>query len=311
MTCENQLADAIKNKEDEETIKGLRDQIAMLKQQVEMMGGLGKTVSRIPDKNIQEVIDNDDPDAKPKFPKRDPAVLEAIPRISSQAALTSYVSDLHNQFLKKINPELVASFRQIETKLENDGNKMTATAISAWYSEAPSQSILLITKAALKPKASDITMNNLGAILNLGGLENKSLPILRWLESQYPQNAMILNNLGQAYAGLGELNESMRFLGRCMAIEPNHPQANYTAGEIELSRGNNSAASKHFNNSLKGAFTEEAARRVRFIDFDAEINLYDYAKMNMHVPEYFNENKYNVPPQCQNVSEAERFVGCL
>lgn len=302
---EKQIDDAKKNKEDAETIKGLEDQLAMLKQQLDLIANVTTKVSKIPAKDIQEVSYNDYPNAVPKFPKSNPAVIAAMPKISSQAALTSYVSDLHNQFLKKVNPEIITSFKEIETKLENDWNKVAATGLTAWYSEAPSQAILLLTKAALQPKPSDITINNLGALLNMGGLENRSLPILRWLETLYPQNAMVLNNLGQAYAGLGELNDAMRFLGRCIAIEPNHPQASCTAGQIELSRGNNTAALQHFKNSLKGAYTEEADRRVRFVE--PEMKLEDYVKHNLHMPEYFNEMKYNVPPQCQNVSEAERL----
>jgi hypothetical protein len=95
----------------------------------------------------------------------------------------------------------------------------------------------------------------------------------------------------------------MMYFGRCLQIEPNHPQANNTAGQIELSRGNTAAATQYFKNSLNGAFTEEAARRVSFVE--PEIDIMDYIKSHIRMPEYFNEDKYNVPPQCGNVNEAE------
>lgn len=300
---EKQIAEAKKNKEDESSIQDLESQLAMLNQQLGLIQKITGTVSKIPAKNLQEAIDNSDPDAPKKFPKSDPALLESLPDLSSKTAVTSYVNDLHNQFLKKVNPELFSSFKQIETQLQKDLVKMEASALAAWYNEAPSQAILLMTKAVANPKASDLALNNLSALLNMGSLENKSLPILRYLESIHPNNAMILNNLGQAYTGLGELNTAMMYFGRCIQMEPNHPQANYTAGEIELSRGNKAVATQHFKNSLNGAYTEEADRRVRFVEPDMDIN--DYVRHNMHMPEYFNENKYNVPPQCQNVNEAE------
>jgi Tfp pilus assembly protein PilF len=299
---EKQIAAAKKNKEDPETIKELEDQLAMLKNQLSLISRVTKTVSTIPTKTIQEVSNNSDDDI-PKFPKFNPAEIESLPKINSKAALTSYVTELHTRFLKKINPELIASFKQIQSQLENDPEKMASAALAAWYSEAPSQSILLITKAAMQSKASDLTMNNLGAILNMGGLESRAIPILNYLVGQFPDNSMVLNNLGQAYAGVGDLNNAMVYFARCLRIEPNHPQANNTAGQIELSRGNTSAATQHFKNSLNGAYTEDAARRVRFVE--PEVKIMDYIKSHIRMPEYFNENKYNVPPQCQNVNQAE------
>ncbi len=302
---EKEIAEAKAKKEDPETINDMEQQLTMLKQQLSLIQNITRTTSRIPAKKLQQAIEDENPEAAKKFPKRNPALLESLPKLSSKAAVTGYVNDLHNQFLKKVNPELTASFRQIETQLEKDILKMEASALAAWYNEAPSQSILLITKAAANPKVSYLTLNNLAALLNMGSLENKSLPILKYLEVIQPNNAMVLNNLGQAYTGLGELNTAMMYFGRCIQLEPNHPQANYTAGEIELSRGNTAAATQHFKNSLKGAFNDEADRRVRFVEPEMDID--DYVRHNMHMPEYFNENKYNVPRQCQSVNEAEEL----
>lgn len=302
---EKQIADAKKNKESPESIKELEDQATLLRRQLGLIQKVTGAASRVPTKTVQQVIDNDNPDAINKFPKANPALLKSLPNLTSKAQVTTYVSELHNQFLKKINPELVTSFKAIELQIEKDVLKMESSSLAAWYNESPSQAILLMTKAALNPKATDLTLNNLAAMLNMGSLESRSLPVLRYLVNTYPNNAMILNNIGQAYTGLGELNTAMMYFGRCIQLEPNHPQANNTAGEIELSRGNTAAAEQHFINSITGAFTENAERRARFIN--NQIKLKDYVKLNMHVPEYFNENKYNVPPQCQNVYEAERL----
>ena len=37
------------------------------------------------------------------------------------------------------------------------------------------------------------------------------------------------------------------------------------------------------------------------------MDINDYVRHNLHMPGYFNENRYNVLPQCQNVNEAERL----
>ena len=56
--------EAIKNKEDEETIKTMQDQVDMLKEQVEMMGGLGKSLAEVSGKNIDEAIKSEEKNKK-------------------------------------------------------------------------------------------------------------------------------------------------------------------------------------------------------------------------------------------------------
>ena len=41
---------------------------------------------------------------------------------------------------------------------------------------------------------------------------------------------MVLNNVGQAFAGVGKLDSAMTYFGRCIKKSPYHPEANNTAG---------------------------------------------------------------------------------
>jgi len=99
---EKQIADAKKNKEDPETIKGLEDQLIMLKKQVEMMGGVTKGISKMPEKTVQQIgqeLDNDDN----SVPKRDDTRINALPKKPlTDAELSVFVQKVNLAIEKKL-----------------------------------------------------------------------------------------------------------------------------------------------------------------------------------------------------------------
>jgi tetratricopeptide (TPR) repeat protein len=241
-----------------------------------------------------------------KFPSRNTALLNTLPKnIFTKQELLSFLISLHGVLLKKLNLENVKAAQKIITNFHNDPAKIAEAAIIAWYKNAPAEAALLSTYAASKSPEEN-TLNNCGAILNLCGLEEKAIPILKYALQQEPNSSDLLNNLGQAYTGLGETDTAMVYFSRCFQNSPNHPEANNTAGQIENSKGNTNKAKEFLGNSLKGAYNDEAAGLLHFID--PKEGIYKYIRPHVRIPEYFNENKYKLPEQCTNVGEAAKLV---
>ncbi len=238
-----------------------------------------------------------------KFPAKNTALLSAIPKkIFTRAELIVYYNDLYKQFALKINAVKVKAVSDIMAKPGGNAYKFNVAAVGSWYNGATEEAILMATKAAMQYPDDDVLVNNLSAMLNMGGLEQKAIPVLRTLLQKYPDNPMVLNNMGQAYAALGATDTAMIYLGRCIAKSPHHPEANNTAGQIELSKGNKQKATGHFEQSLKGAYNNHAYNGLRIIDPKKK-----YGKLlrpPMHIPEYFNPAKYKLPRQCENLQQA-------
>jgi hypothetical protein len=112
-----------------------------------------------------------------------------------------------------------------------------------------------------------------------------------------------LNNLGQAYTALGLLDSATIYLSRCISFSSQHPQANNTAGHIELKRGNKAKAQTYFENSLRGSFNLSAYSGLKEILKD-KCRIAKLVKPKVKMPEYFNQFKYKPPRQCLNVNEA-------
>lgn len=219
----------------------------------------------------------------------------------NDANLQDYLDKVYARVEQLLSKGRKDSLNKLISQL-NNVEELSELGVMLYYQGAPSDAVWCLTKAAAKDKTDHSTLNNLAAILNMIGAENISLPVLRYLEGEHPDNTTVLNNLGQALFGLGEIKESKKKLEECLRIYALHPQANITMCLIEESEGED--PTKNIEQSLEGAFTEEAWRMAQ------ERNIKpDYKKfLGKRLPgkhEYFNPMKYLPPAQCLNVENAE------
>ena len=247
---EKQLAEAIKNKEDEETIKDLRDQIAMLKQQVEMMGGLNKTVSGISEKTFQQAGEKE-----PLVPKKDVARINMLPnKILTKEELTLFIKQVHGQVERMIPAEEKKEALTIYNETKNKYNSADITgntASSLWMIGHSEKAIYIMGRACLDDMDNTDNLNNYAAFLTMTGAEQAALPILQYLNALFPENSTILNNIGQAWFGLGELNKAKVNLEEASLLYPNHSMANASLADISLSEGNSSQSHIIFESGVE------------------------------------------------------------
>jgi tetratricopeptide (TPR) repeat protein len=238
-----------------------------------------------------------------KFPPKNTALLSALPKkIFTKTELVNFLNDLYGQLSKKLTSGVAASVQTMTTSYKNDGNKMGDVAIMGWYSSHPEEAILLIVKAAAINPDNGVLLNNCAALLNLSGIEQKAIPILKYLLQSYPDNSMLLNNLGQAYAGLGETDTAMVYLMRCIRIVPEHAEACGTAGFIEESKGHIEKAVEYFEKSIKRGFSKTVYLKLRKLKKGR--NIANLIRPRIKLPEYFNQFKYDLPPQCLSTNNA-------
>jgi tetratricopeptide (TPR) repeat protein len=243
-------------------------------------------------------------EASTNFPAKNKALMATIPnQPMNKGVMSAYLSNLYTAYKTKMPIGAVQAAQQASEALNNDANKIGITAVSNWYNGAPREAVLMAITASIKNPDNKMLLNNLGALLNMGGAPYHALPILKTLVSEFPKNPMFLNNLGQAYTGAGELDTAMYYFKRCLQESPNHPEANNTAGQIEASRGNTAAAMQYFENSLKGSYNTEAIKGLEKYGKGGNYHLSRFIKPPKDLP-YFNEFKYKLPRQSQNAMDA-------
>ncbi|HVF81192.1 MAG TPA: hypothetical protein VM884_04640, partial [Flavisolibacter sp.] len=136
------------------------------------------------------------------------------------------------------------------------------------------------------------------AMLNMVKLEHKAVPILMNLLAKDPSNSIFLNNMGQAYLGMGDLFNAEDFLKRCLAEDELHPEANHSMGMLKLFKKESEAALQYFEKELEVAYRSSTLALIK--KNGGKINLYNLRKKRRDVPEknFFEEinlSKFVIP----------------
>ena len=230
-------------------------------------------------------------------------LLSVLPKkILNANEFTAYLKTLSAQLTQHIKSSSADSVRLTLKQLGNDAEKISYAAMAAWYKNDPEAAVLLASRAATLSIDNDLSLSNCAAIFTLAGLENKAIPILQVLLQRQPNSSTVLNNIAQAYSGLGEVDTAMYYFGRCIKIAPTHPEANNTAASIYLKKGQTEQAKKSCTQSLKGGLTGEAVQTYKKLFKD------DYDGKDIDLKPWkvypFNEHDFTFPDQCEKNADA-------
>lgn len=268
---EKQKAEAIKNKEDKEIIKDLDDQIAMLKKQVEMMGGVSKEISKVSDKTFQRAIQDDN---ITDIPKKDVARIKQLPdKILTDSELATHIRKVHSEVEKLLKTKDKAESLKIYTALKSDKKKSNAinnTASTLWLSGYPEIALYIMGKECMANMKDANILNTYAAFLTMQGGEHAALPILQNLNRNYPGNSTILNNIGQAWFGLGDTSNANRHLDEAVRIYKNHSQANQTKSVIQKAQGQTQESIESLKRALAENYSPEIEARLNELGYQVK-----------------------------------------
>lgn len=274
---EKQVIEAKKNKEEESVIKDLEEQVTMLKKQVAMMEGAGKSISGISEKTFQQAEEG-----STVAPKKDVARINSLPKnILTDAELLSFVKKIHADVDKLIpaaeKTEALKIYSETKAKYNSvveNGNAATGCWIYGHWEKA----LWLAGKACLDSMADPDILNNYCAFLTMIGAEHAAIPILKYLNNKYPKNSTVLNNIGQAWLGLGDMTNAKINLESATALFPSHSTANLTLSTIYLYEADSARAIAAMRRSLRNCFTIEKAAELESLgaELDDDDIEFDY-----------------------------------
>ncbi|MEW5882425.1 MAG: tetratricopeptide repeat protein [Pseudomonadota bacterium] len=238
-------------------------------------------------------------------PRRDAARIAKVPRAPlTGAQLKAHVEALQPKLAQALSAAARQRAQAIERALLQQGGDVaaklaaTASGLAAWG--AWPEATYLMGKAA-RTSGSAQDLNNLAALLTMQKAGHAALPILITLDARYPNNATILNNLGQAWFELGELKEAERALRLALRRVPNHPQANVTQSHIEEARGDRAAAQASMRRAIAGGYSEGKAQR--FERLGGRLTK-DDLRWTMKLPaDALGLSKFATPPYPRNFGE--------
>lgn len=302
---EKQIAEAKKNKENEETIKGLEDGLEILKKQLSSIQNISKSTSLVSDKAFEEAMK----EKEEGVPKRDDIRIKSLPqKILTDSELSVFIKNVHAGVEKNISPEQ----KEVAALIYNNAiaNKQSLSSIGTlasmcWMNDYHEIALFLLGKACMSEKQDPDNLNNYAAFLAQTGGEQLALPILEKLNNQYPGNSTVLNNIGQAWYGLGEMSNANIYLDACMSIYADHSEANLTKAIIQKSEGKTQEAVESLKRSMKRNYSSEKEAMVE--ELGAEVGFQDIPFPYPFKPEALGLEKFTgmIPDYPFNEADAD------
>jgi hypothetical protein len=218
--------------------------------------------------------------------------------------LNDYIANLQNKAISRMSAADLSAVDSAVSVAADSLSKMAELSIYAFYNGGTASGLLLAMKVALKDIRHDLNLNNLSAMLITAGAPAQAIPILRGLVLKNPENAMILNNMGQSFAGVGLKDSAMFYFSKCLKQSPRHANANSTAARIAKSNGNIAKALEFAKSSVQGELTTGAMDLIDELDKSGDA--YDFLAKAKDIPDYFNLYQFKKPAHQTSVKEAEQ-----
>ena len=234
------------------------------------MKSIQKKVSGVSDAQLKKAFEDD----MRIVPQKDDARIAAIFKPLAEADIAAYINSIQNKMALLLNEgersmcQNIYRYIQSNSKNSNEAGNM---AIGLWIAGTPATAMFTLGKICTTTPGNTDNLSNYAAMLSMMGGQHLAIPLLNHLNKKFPQNSTLLNNLGQAWLGLGELTKSEKYLDSAIRFFANHPQAKLTKAAIEESKGNIAKAIAALKISIKHSYTTEKEDRLRKLGYEMNI----------------------------------------
>lgn len=238
-------------------------------------------------------------------PKRDASRIASIaPTPSSSTALSALLNTINSKVQNAVSAETRKLGDQVIANLNGASvdEKIGNTAVGLLLMGKNELAIYIMSKAVGLNVNNASNLHNYAAMLSMNNGQQYSLPILNYLNKKYPNNPRILNEIGQAWFGLGNIELSQKYLDSTIRFGGFHPQATLTKALIEESKGNKQTAISLLKASLKQTYSEAKVARLRKLGYEVgpnDVNLPEKKKADL-----LNLGSFRIPEFPKSVEES-------
>ena len=226
------------------------------------MNKVGKNVSGVSDVQLKNAFE----DENRIVPKKDLDRIASISKTVNDGRMGAYITSIQNKAATLLKPEVknmadkIYSYIKSKSKNSAEAGNM---ATGLWIAGKPEIAYYTLGKICADDPNNTDNLSNYGSMLSMLGAQQLAIPILNNLNTKFPKNSTLLNNLGQAWFGLGDIAKAEKYLDSAIRIYAYHPQATYTKSFIEESKGNKTEAVNLVKKSILHSYSKEKEDRLR------------------------------------------------
>ncbi|HSC38067.1 MAG TPA: tetratricopeptide repeat protein, partial [Chitinophagaceae bacterium] len=181
--------------------------------------------------------------------------------------------------------------------------QMGNASAALWMEGRTQVALCVMAQACKDDPANTDNLSNYASMLHAMGAPELAIPILNNLDARFKNNSTILNNLGQAWFALGDVDRANKYLDSTLLIAAAHPQAHETKCLIEESKGNKTAAVSHARAAFKQGKTSTRADRLRQLGYTPGAGDYNNFPPANKSDDLLNLGGFSMPPFPKSVEE--------
>ena len=179
-----------------------------------------------------------------------------------EADLARYLAKVHSAVSAKMGAKAGSEAKELYG-LAGSPAEGAQIANGLWMFGSTAYAILVLGNTLQSDPRNADYLNNYAAFLTMAGAEDAALPILKYLNAAYPNNSTVLNNMAQAWFGLGDIPAAEAYLDSTLALYPGHSQANLTKSVIEEQKGNKTEAVKALKESIRSGYSPDKEAKIK------------------------------------------------
>lgn len=198
-----------------------------------------------------------------------PSGLPILPAPVSKEQLKAYLQPL----MQSTEAAIKADHKAEITQHLNKGKETGEIAMGYFVNREMDKALYLLLNACLTDAEDYVSLNNLGAFMTISGYAHKSLPILQYVQKQFPQTPpTLLNNLGQAWLSLGHIDKAGNFLNDALKADSTQSEAAFSLAAVANHQGNTAKCIDMLKQSIEsGGGTPDAIGMLANLDPETNI----------------------------------------
>lgn len=241
-----------------------------------------------------------------EIPSLSPKLKELPSQVVTLEAYKNYVVKLHSKISRAVRQEIKKKADEyIDSKKITRSGDISNSAFAAWLQNSQEASLYLYSKAVVNNPNDALTANNFSAFLIMGGLPEKSIPILEFWNKQKPGEPSLLANLGNAYFKLGDTNNALKYLQQCVQKDSLHPTANKILCIMYLKKGDTKKAEEHATTSLTASYDHDLISIMRQVNRKAKTG---EIMARLPIKEFPLVKRTKLPEMPSKLDEMEDFL---
>lgn len=203
-------------------------------------------------------------------PAKNTKAIASIVATPSKVNMVAFVGNIGNKTFATVMPAAKNKADNIYKDLKEKGatiDEMGNAAAALWVGGRTQIALSLMAQVCKDDANNTDNLNNYAAMLTMMGAPEMAIPLLNNLNGRFKKNSTILNNLGQAWFALGDVDKAKKYLDSTLLIAAAHTQANETLCLIAESKGNKDAALAYAKAAFKQGNTQSRKDRLKQLGY--------------------------------------------